>query len=263
MSYTTYLHFSMARSGCHTVINWICRNYPGAIIHKNNCIRGWEEGKLIPWNAVRRPYQPRMDRKATIEYQKKHGKGFEAELCNFEWYDMEDFKRFDFPSFEVFKQGRVCCVVHVRDPYNWLASSMQLGVRFLDEPYIDPFGRNHGSAVEIYIRQMEQALGLKDYLEWDDTVILNYNRWFCDKIYRDKVAGQLGIEATDNGTQGVSRFGSGSSFDRYKYDNKTWAMPVNERWKNYYNNKRFRKLVKPLAEMSSEFFHFSPLRMPG
>lgn len=46
----TFLSLGMARSGQHAMIDWVCSQFPGEIIHYNHCVLGWDKRRLIPRN---------------------------------------------------------------------------------------------------------------------------------------------------------------------------------------------------------------------
>lgn len=247
----TFMFYAMGRSGSHAVINWICKNYQGNIIHRNNCIRGWDQKKFLPWSGVKKEYgAPPWD----------------AQLLNIEWFDPDDYDKHRFWEFEPWQQGDVQQILLIRDPFNWLASSLKMRERNtkgkaypFDKPFTDVMGIERPSGIDIYKKQAALARCSR----FVRPLTINYNKWFSDMLYRDQVADELGIGKTDKGTQGVSRFGGGSSFDSYNLDGQTWKLGVLDRWKEMYQYPAYRALIdNELAEISSRMFDLCPFR-PG
>jgi hypothetical protein len=62
-------------------------------------------------------------------------------------------------------------------------------------------------------------------------IMLNYDTWFQDREYREKIAAQLDLPFSDAGLQAVSPGGGGSAFDLTSFDGKAQEMQVLERWR--------------------------------
>lgn len=240
-----YLVFAMARSGHHAFMHWIGKNYPGTVWHGNNTIRGWDQGQLIPWSNKWRQYP---------------GEGTEARIYNFEDFDISDWIRYRLRELECLRGHQVFPIIFVRDPANWVASSLKVGRyanKTMDTPIgKDEMGRERPSRMELYKRQLREAV----CPTIRGSMVIRYGKWFSDAEYRCWWADNLGLGNADKGLQDVTSWGSGSSFSKRKLHGKAQSMPVMERYKAYLGNKRFRRIMKDkeLRELSRKVFRFNP-----
>ena len=235
----------LARNGHHAIINWMCRQLEGRTVFKNN---------------VNEKLQPR----AVLNY----GRGkTQNQVCSFENFDLVGFKK-------LFKPGDFDQIILVvRDPYNWIASSLKKRVGYneklalLTKPfkqggdglrYSRYFGESKGR-LDMFYQYMEQVLKEKDYLG-QDFITVNFNKWFVSKPYRKKIAHEIGFPFTDKGVNQVLAFGGGSSFDRHNFAGRASQMKVLERWKQMKANPRFQELIKDprIEDYSVRYFNFKP-----
>lgn len=115
-------------------------------------------------------------------------------------------------------------VLIVRDPYNWLASWMS-HTHFIPD--------NLEKDISMYLDNLSQ-----------DTDMINFNKWFVSREYRDVVAHKLGITNRDIGINSVTSFGKGSSFDKKSFDGRAQEMKVLRRWENMKDNSLYIETIK-------------------
>ncbi len=86
-------------------------------------------------------------------------------------------------------------------------------------------------------------------------VLISYNRWASDRAYRQRVAGELGIEFHDDGISEVPAAGNGSSFDGRRYHGSATRMKIFERWKHFAGDRAFAALFdRDVHELSRRIF---------
>ena len=136
-----YLVLAMKRSGHHVIINWL-KAFTG-LKHYNNVCFGWEDKKLL-----------------TMKGKKEAKEG----IANIEDFNMDDWEKFDFPSFPFLKNCKVIVVVRSSD--NWLASCYQRKFqnneewkdvyKYLNKKYINDSKRKSPSRIELYCKYLER-----------------------------------------------------------------------------------------------------------
>jgi hypothetical protein len=148
-------------------------------------------------------------------------------------------------SFEIQNQH---VVLTLRDPYNLMASRFKWFRKA-------PFGV-HKEVLGWHKDYLRQALG-KEKIVADPMIYINFNKWFVDQNYRAELVELLGC---DNKSTApllmVPNNGNGSSFNGVKFNGKGDQMKVLERYKEFANNKNYRKLFqdKEIVELTEEFF---------
>ena len=111
-----FIH-TCGRSGHHAVINWLQKQWPGESYHHNHVFKGWSDQKLLSM------HDHTSDRGIT-----SHDNGSGGETLRI--YSIEDLQPCHFymagvGKFPMFKEfSRVDVLWHVRDPFNWIASSV-------------------------------------------------------------------------------------------------------------------------------------------
>jgi hypothetical protein len=111
-------------------------------------------------------------------------------------------------------------IIIVRDPYNWLASSLGKGKEFAPHMVAEI-----KKWIDIYI---------SNAMKWYDSSypyhMVSYNEWFTSKEYRMQLAEALDIQFSDAGLNYLAWYNNGSSFDGGKeYRNRAQDMKVLER----------------------------------
>lgn len=245
-----YLIFAMKRSGHHALINWIAQQSNNTVIHKNNCIHGWEN----------KEFKPMVKRKQVFD---KNTKSIDY-IVNIEDFDITDFKKYDFKSFNFVKNSKV--IIFVRDPYNWIASCYKRkwekgdyrDVYFgLNRYYINDRKEKKPSRIILWKRQIMECLGYSQYIN-THYIDINYNMWFSNKKYRKQIAEKLELNFTDKGINDVVNFGKGSSFDGIGKNAKD--MQVFDRWKQFKNDSEYRSFFDyDLIKLARKYFNLENL----
>lgn len=94
-------------------------------------------------------------------------------------------------------------------------------------------------------------------------LLYNYNQWFLDQDYRQKIAHSLGLKYSEESLTrvvGQTDAGAGSSFDKYKFFGQANQMRVLERWKNMADNSNYRSLFldPEVWTLSEQIFGYIP-----
>ena len=92
----------------------------------------------------------------------------------------------------------------LRDPLNNVASRLE-GTKARPEVF-----RVDASYIALFATYCEEALGRSNRL--GDKIVVNYNRFVDDRLYRASIAGALGVHNVDTVSE-VPPYGGGSSFD--------------------------------------------------
>jgi len=262
-----YFVAALKRSGQHGVVNWLAQQIDGDVLHMNNCIHGWDNERLEPmayanavhytWNKEGLSHSVRnfaFDWKIDIVLNRKLQQEFAytdfSNVKNF-IYNIEDFnlKVWDEKRFSAFRQLNPCKkIVIIRDPYNFVASCLQRKIDPPDDGAMD-VADHLLERMKLWKQHAIAALNDKSYYT------IKFNDWFSSSEYRQKICEDLNLTFTDNGLKKVMAFGSGSSFDREKFDQNAQMMKVLERWKQYPNQKKLMSYIdSETKEISTQLF---------
>ncbi|NET05472.1 MAG: hypothetical protein F6K16_12315 [Symploca sp. SIO2B6] len=139
----------------------------------------------------------------------------------------------------------------LRDPFNTLASRLK-------NDFIEVKSPNQ-TFMELWLAYAKEYLGETNYLK-NNKVCVNYNRWFLDMNYREKIASQLNLDFSDAGINQVKAQGGGSSFEGREFDGKAVQMKVLDRWKVFAEDPRYLKLLdnEEVLEYSKRIFGHIP-----
>jgi hypothetical protein len=107
------------------------------------------------------------------------------------------------------------------------------------------------SLTDMWIEYAKEFLEETSYLS-NNKVVINYNLWFSDISYRQKISAALNLEFSDAGLNYVSSYGGGSSFEQQNFTGNAQQMDVTNRWKLFLDNDEFLKLIK-----NDELLHYS------
>ena len=225
-----YISQFARRSGGHAVMNWIGASFDS-----------WE---LI--NCARVPYKQ----------TKKEEQDWNKDCVIIGLEDRARWEELDKPllqesidSYPIKDLGSITPLVIVRDPYSHFASRMKSGDKKVKTAPVSKFTPE---CVQWWIDTARFSLERKDF------VLVNYNRWNDSTKYRKKLAVELELdfEKSEEKKWQVSSHGHGSSFSTTKIKDMK-DQPLNERWKEFVNDPRFKKLILPNAEvreLSKEIF---------
>lgn len=242
------------RTGHHAIVNWIRAQLKGRYCFLNNCRANGnpfltcQRGSSIisnsllehSWNFWNQEVSGKLSKKGTLLYN------YEDQLVS--EVASEDFQKHR--TQWLGKSLQRTDILIMRDPFNLLASRLKwvssLGFEF--EP---------DKLIKTWKEHAYEFLGETSYLS--NKVTVSYNKWFCDRDYRQRLSSELGLEWNDRGMQQVAKWGptiSGGSFDGLTYDGKAQQMRVLERWKQYVNNQDYFQSFKneEVFELSKRIF---------
>jgi hypothetical protein len=233
-----YLFLAMCRSGHHAVLYWLAKQLPGRVEHLNHCMGGWKEKKLKPLVGT--------------EIINNKGEG-NSTLYSVEEFDMYDWNKYGIDEFSPERR-----VLVVRDPFNWVASSIKKEGAHLNnlfDCYTDDKGDYPTSpTTELWCRQVKEAVGESQIIP--GLIVVNYNKWFFDIKYRKKLSERLEVKFSDEGLSIVPQWGRGSSFDERKYNGRAQEMGVLSRWRIFVDNPIFKRVAEDevINSLSVNFF---------
>lgn len=238
----------MSRSGNHAIIDWILAQSPGA-----TCFLNCAEPGTNPFRT-RRPLDARgIGHRTTIA-------GFDPEaeaarrwspkdllLHSYEDTFLGPFGRGDAEAAHeanVGRSSRRIDVLVLRDPYNLFASRRASGYG----------GVRPATAVRIWCQHAREFLGERRHLA-NERVMVSFNRWATEPIYRSALAGALGLQHDADAGRSVARCAGGSSFDGTAFDGRAGEMRVLERWRTAGDDPRYHALfTPPLVTLSRRIF---------
>lgn len=233
-----YVFLAMSRSGHHGVLNWLIRQFEGKVLHHNHATKGWDKGEFSL---------------SMHQYRHKTPGPHRAEIFSIEDFDPPDWQKYDMANFRQLREAdEVRVALVVRDPFNWIASSKKISVP----------ADLHGHEISerrnaIWKRQVCECLGETDYIP--GRIAISFNRWFCDRDYRQAIAEFFDVSFTDAGLNEVSHHGQGSSWTKRQFDGQAQKMPVLERWREFAYERWFQDAIDDeMMGLSEEFFRFTP-----
>ena len=252
----TILTFGMQRSGQHLVIGWICRNL-GDCIHFNHCryVRSGLTYRLTPLTGRRAVYEQGEIRDDSGAQGRALFRSSVQDLRTRNLlYSMEDMR----PNVALLNKmlgGRPATIVLIlRDPFNWLASSLAHGISTESELR---------GKIATYRSHLSYATGEKT-ADGYSLVAVDYGRFVTDAEYRYKLAGNLGLGVSDSAEASLSRipnFGGGSSFSKTQFD-ESHQSSVFTRWEKFVGDPFYRSILndRELTDSADAFFGELPFR---
>lgn len=246
-----FLTLSMQRSGQHLVIRWLCQNL-GEAIHFNFCHfrrRGLAMA-LMPRTGRRVIYQGDAIDDSGIQtaaalYPSLPQGRFAALL-----YSVEDHDPADPMLRRLIQRHRHCLrvLVVLRDPYNWLASTMQLR---------DESAAATRRRTERCKRYLTHALR-EDWPVDCPVTVVKYDRFVLDHAYRRQLARELEVPvrpAAEAALQEVPAFGGGSSFSG-TVPSADLRDAVFERWRHFVDDPHYLAIAQDpeLAALATALF---------
>ena len=240
---------AMRRSGHHVVVHQVCHHL-GRVLHLNNCKTTLFSG-IVPIKGRFRLY----DHRGIVDSGVLPRRRFRRMLATTDFspnvlYSFEDADVGFDHSAAVEPHLDLTTICVVRDPFNWLASSLQHG---------SYMARDLDRRIERWKKQVVQCLRPESY-PFGRFVDVNYNRWVSDRTYREDLSRRLGLPFSDLGIEEVLEFGPGSSFEGTSFDGRGSKMAVLERYKRFEDDARYRLLVddRELVALSEAYFGFTP-----
>jgi len=243
-----FVLFAMHRSGQHAVINWICRQH-GNITNLNHVAVERETRRIIP-------HRPDHTKSKMV-----YGNGADL-FINIEstpperwiterWDDINEVKAADSIQF----------IVQVRRFRNWAASQarnegMQIWYENLPRK---EFWSKWDKRIHAYKHHLSIATAGGPL---PDTLIVRFDDWFHDPVYRAALCERLDIPFTDAGIDAVSQWAGGSSFDGKDYDGKAREMNILGRWEEMKGTEPYDSFMSrdiELNDKSEALFAADPL----
>jgi hypothetical protein len=254
-----FLTLSMQRSGQHLIIRWLCQNL-GDVVHFNFCHfqRSGLEMLLTPRTGRRVIYQGDDIDDSGIQTASDLCRSLPSGQFASLLYSVEDHDPGDPLLRRVIQRYRQCTrvLVILRDPYNWLASTMKLR----NEPL---------SALRRKVERYKRYLKCAMHDDWPfrcPVTVIKYDQFVLSEIYRRQLAKDLKFEvlpATELGLQDVPAFGGGSSFTGTRRTENHQAL-VFERWRHCVDDPHYQALVQDpeLTALGSALFPENPSLAP-
>jgi len=156
-------------------------------------------------------------------------------------------------------------IIILRDPYNNYASYLKM----IQNP-------NYGQffafpILEYWKEYAEEVIGNTNFLR--NKYFINYNLWAESEEYRRNLVWEMSVifktkmNFDDSLKDKLSLLGGGSSFDGLEYAKTASKMKVNERYKNYADNRLYRSKVdtpefRKLSERIFKFYPFPTVEKP-
>lgn len=224
----------LSRSGNHAIINWILRQQKGEKVFLNDVA-------LLEtqyYKYINNPQKLDSHLDAFIYSYEDHP------LNRVDSHFLVDKKA----NSEFVKVKQRFDILILRDPFNLFASRLNSKVplqpkcRWLTFP-------------DLWIMHAEEYLGITNYLR-HNKIIINYNQWCNNQVYRQELAKRLELDFSDEGFEEVPTVGKGSSFDGLSYYGRASEMDVLQRWKTMMNNDQYIALFadRKILKLSERIF---------
>ena len=112
-------------------------------------------------------------------------------------------------------------VIILRDPFNNVASG------------IKHERANADSVMWLWNLYVNEFLEITNFL--GDKIPISFNGWFSSEEYRKSISDKIGGEPEDRVRGTLPKAGGGSSFDKFRFQNKAQEMDVLNRWQMLLN----------------------------
>ena len=223
----------LRRTGNHAVINWIISQQAGKSFHINNVAVGTNPYRQKSDNLRR--YHPEHIKMANVYRRQAVGNLIERD-CLIHSYEDWSLQQIAQPQFErnlslyLGRSAQRLDVLILRDPFNLFASRLKQG--------FVATRASGATMVDLWLAYAKAFIGENHPLQ--NPIFVNYNRWFTEKAYRQKLAAQLGLTFSDAGLEQVTAFGGGSSFEGTRVSGQ--SLDVTNRWRAFANDPAFQHL---------------------
>jgi len=220
--------WALMRSGHHAIIDWIFYNLNSPKIFINNCRNKTKFHYVVVNEFGNKPKK----------FKLKELSNFKNIIVNFEHKNLNICKDSNWGNLK--KIAKPIDVVVVRDPFNWVASSLS------KKTFKQPININ----MDLWKQYANECL--KENLI-SNRIPIKFNDWFSNSEYRKLIADRLKIS---NDEYIINKISTRSSFDGYKFKKNAQDMKVLERWKKFKNDKRFLSHVnhKDVKKLSKKLF---------
>jgi hypothetical protein len=198
--------FALQRSGQHLVIDWMCRGLIDAL-HVNNCRFARERLSLVlrPLMGRRVVYTSSGIHDSGVQGIKAYRKSLPPTTPNNLIYSLENQSLAHQAVRRLVARFDPYVIVILRDPANWLASSLRHGLQSKETL------RGNIGILKEYLRIAD---GLTASAE-NRVLAINFNRFTEDEAYRRTLADRIGLSSFDQAEEALQHtpdFGGGSSF---------------------------------------------------
>lgn len=221
--------FGLRRSGNHAIINWLMPMLGKNVYHindvhpyKDNLCRLYKNCKMIK-------DKPNDADSVIVSYENVN--------LSEPWTTMD------------IESDQIIHMLLLRDPYNTLASIFNNSIAVKNPNFRVP----QYNFKEMWHNYAKEFIGNTNYLP-DDTIKVNFNKWFVNKQYREEITKSAGLEINDSNINKMSDYGGGSSFDLMKYNGRAQSMDVLTRWTKFRNSQRYWRELKGFQKFSEEIF---------
>lgn len=239
-----YIIIAMGRSGHRYITAWIIKNLTGTVTLYRNCVKGWEKGKLLPY----------LNKKNHVIVTENEGIG------NHEVRTIEDVPITVIKGIEhtkIFRESQI--VVVVRDPTNWLASSIQ-GGGYLDknlEVCQENIKNTHKrlyplSRIEAYKTYFDKYY---QWFQYITTPYINYKLFSTRAKYRSYFRNQLHLERLEDKIPCDKKLKYGSIYGFSSFDDK--GRDSNNRYycmKESQRDRIDRLMDSEMKEINKDYF---------
>lgn len=213
---------ALMRSGHHAVMDGIYDSLPDKKIFINNC-----QKSSFHW--FRDGYDSEVKNNKLLDITNKNV------LLNFEQKNIALDKKW-LLSYKGLKETNN--VIILRDPYNWLASSISKSTSFKVPINVD---------TKLWKQQAREFITNNNILP--NFIGITYNDWVINEKYREEKLNELGLEYDKS--YEMNTFKGASSFNG--------AKDYFNRYKNFENNKQYHNFLDDeIHELSKEIFNFNP-----
>lgn len=244
----------LRRAGNHAIIHWLCELYRAqnrTTTHLNDL--------LVNENPYRYKYKNLRDHhgehRTMTEHYRKQAQGQlihrDCLICSYEDYSLMQIahqpRLAKYHDLYLGKCRDRADILILRDPFNWLASRLKSGYLESKTP--------RKTVMELWLEYAQEFLGETNYLR-AAKVMINYNRWCTDEIYRYELTQQLHLPYQAVSTDKVSGCGNGSSFDGFTFQGRASQMQTQNRWQQYQNDPQYCQLINhpQVREYSEQIF---------
>lgn len=215
--------YGLRRSGNHGIIRWLLGHMTDNFIFLNNV--------KLNINPFRSRY---YDFKESYLWREVLG-DFTDKKCLVYSYEDHDLSRINHKFINKWKalhtglSKEVYDILILRDPFNMYASRMK-GYQEHDFMTV----KSKKNVLELWLDYAKEYLGETSYLV-NKKIVINYNRWFVDKKYRESIANLLGFAFTDKGFGHLEGFSSFSG----RLNINARELDVFSRWKHFIRNENY------------------------
>lgn len=194
------------RSGHHAIITWLANQITETVHHHNDIL-----------------YEPFLE--GQIQCKSRPGDSYSGSDVERHIYSMEDIS---LTALTKLHKPNLTIIVVIRDIRNTLASDLKACNPKTVDSHLNKL-------VNIWISYAD------GYLKETPEYFVLFDKWFQDKLYRQKICSDLNVPFTDKGLNKVPNYGGGSSFDKTRFDGKAQNMDVLNRWIYFYNHPLYMK----------------------